>query len=55
MFFYILTLKYKCHFGMNSKKLNLETKHKIKKNIHGYSLVHLVLCFPIYLHTYVNK
>jgi hypothetical protein len=29
LFFYILTLKYKCDFGMNSKKLNLKAKDKI--------------------------
>jgi len=28
-FSYLLTLKYMCHFGMNSKKLNLKAKHKI--------------------------
>ncbi len=30
-FFNVLTLKYKCHFGMNFKKFNLKAKHKIKK------------------------
>jgi hypothetical protein len=32
LFFYILTLKYKCHLEMNSKKFNLKVKHKIKNN-----------------------
>ncbi len=27
LFFHILTLKYKCHFGMSSKKFNLKAKH----------------------------
>jgi hypothetical protein len=40
---------------MNSKKFNPKAKHKIKKKIHGYYLVHLVLCFPTYLPTYVSK
>jgi hypothetical protein len=26
VFFYVLTLKYKCHLGKNSKKLNLKNK-----------------------------
>jgi hypothetical protein len=30
LFYHILTLKYKCHLGMNSKKLNLKAKHKMK-------------------------
>jgi hypothetical protein len=51
LFSYVLTLKYMCHFGMTLKKLNLKTKHKINKKIHGYSLVHLVLCFLTYLLT----
>jgi hypothetical protein len=31
LFSYVLTLKYMCHFGMDSKKLNLKAKHEIKK------------------------
>ncbi len=51
LFSYILTLKYMCHFGMNFKKFNLKAKHKIKKKSYGYSLVHLILCFPTNLPT----
>jgi hypothetical protein len=32
LLFYVFTLKYMCHFGMNWKKFNLEAKHKIKIN-----------------------
>jgi hypothetical protein len=40
LFSHILTLEYKCHFGTNSKKLNLKAKHKInKKTFHGYSFI----------------
>ncbi len=35
------------------KKFNLKAKHNLKNNNHGYSLVHLVLCFPTYLPTYL--
>jgi hypothetical protein len=31
LFSYVFILKCTCHFGMNSKKLNLKAKHKIKK------------------------
>ncbi len=31
LFSYVFTLKYMCHFGMNSKNLNLKAKHEIKK------------------------
>ncbi len=31
LFSYVLILKCLYHFGMNSKKLNLKAKHKIKK------------------------
>ncbi len=31
LFSHIHTLKYNCHFGMNSRKFNLKVKHKIKK------------------------
>jgi hypothetical protein len=41
LFFHILTLKYKCHFGLSSKRLNLKIKHKIKKTFHGYSSIFL--------------
>jgi hypothetical protein len=53
LFSYVFTLKYMCHFGMNRKKLNSKAKHKLKKQIHGYSLVDLVLCFFTYLPTYL--
>jgi hypothetical protein len=33
LFFYVLTLKYMCHFRTNWKKLNLKAKHKIKNKI----------------------
>jgi hypothetical protein len=46
LFSYVLTLKYMCHFGINFKKFNVKEKHKIKIKIDGYSLMHLVLCFP---------
>jgi hypothetical protein len=49
LFYYVFTLKYMCHFGMNWKTFNLKAKHKIKKKIHGYFLGHLILCFPTYL------
>ncbi len=51
LFLYVFTFKYMCHFGMNLKKFNLKPKHKIKIKFHGYSLLHLVLCFPTYLPT----
>jgi len=51
LFSYVFTLKYMCHFGMNLKELNLKAKHKIKKKSYGYSLVHLILCFPTNLPT----
>jgi hypothetical protein len=51
LFFYVLTLKYMCHFGTSLKKLNLKAKHKILKTIHGYFLLHLVLCFFTFLLT----
>jgi len=38
-----------CHFGMNLKNLNLKKKHKLKKKIHGFFLVHLILCILTYL------
>jgi hypothetical protein len=33
LFSYVLTSKYMCHFGMNLRKLNPKTKHKIKNKI----------------------
>jgi hypothetical protein len=33
LFFYVLTLKYMCHFGVSLKKLNQKAKHKIKNKI----------------------
>jgi len=55
LFSYVFTLKYICHSGMSWKKLNLKVKHKIKIKFHRYFLVHLILCFPTYLPTYVSK
>jgi hypothetical protein len=41
---------------MNSKKPNLEIKHNLKKKTFMVIfLVHLILCFPTYLPTYVSK
>jgi len=40
---------------MGSKKLNLKANINFLKKIHGYSSIHLDLCFPTYLPTYVNK
>jgi hypothetical protein len=54
LFSYVLTLKYMCHFGMSSKKFNLKAKHKIKKNIHGYSFSSFSLVLS-YLLTYLGK
>ncbi len=54
LFFYVLTLKYMCHFGMNFKKFNLKAKHKIKNKISWlfFSAFSLVL---FYLFTYLGK
>jgi hypothetical protein len=46
--FFLVTLKYMWHVGMNSKKLNLKVKHQTKfKNLCGYFLVHLPFYLPI--------
>jgi hypothetical protein len=52
LFSYILTLKYTCHFGMNFKKLNLKSKHKIKNKISWLLFSALSLVFS-YLFTYL--
>ncbi len=49
LFYHIFTSKYKCHFEMNSKKLNLKAKHNFKKNIHGYSSSFLPTYDPRYV------
>ncbi len=54
-FFYIFTLKYKCHFGMSLKKHSLKAKHInfFKKNSWlFFSSLHLVFS---YLLTYLGK
>jgi hypothetical protein len=40
---------------MGLEKFNVKENHNFFWKIHGYSLVHLVLCSPTYLPTYVNK
>jgi hypothetical protein len=43
LFSHIFKLKYKSHFGMSSKSLTQRQNIKLKKIIHGYSSVHLIL------------
>jgi hypothetical protein len=40
---------------MSSKSLTQRQNIKLKKIIHGYSSVHLILWFLTYLPTYVSK
>jgi hypothetical protein len=54
LFFYILTLKYMCHFGMSLKKLNLKARHKIKNKISWLLFNELNLAFS-YLLNYLGK
>jgi hypothetical protein len=54
LFFYVLTLKYTCHFGMNFKKVNLMAKHKIQNKISWLFLNALNFVLS-YLLTYLGK
>jgi hypothetical protein len=54
LFFYVLTLKYMCHFGMSFKKLNMKARHKIKIRISWLFFSALNLVLP-YLLTYLSK
>jgi hypothetical protein len=40
---------------MNLKKFNLKAKQNNNNKIHGYSLVHLVLCFPTYYSGWITS
>jgi hypothetical protein len=54
LFSYVLTSKYMCHFGMNLKKPNPKTKHKILKK--NSWLFFNALSFVLsYLFTYLVK
>jgi len=56
LLFYVLTLKYMCHFGMNLKELNPRTKDNIKYIIswlifsaHSLVLSYLLICLGKYV------
>jgi hypothetical protein len=51
---YVSTFKYMCHFGMNSKKINLKAKHQNFKNNSWLLFSSFNLMFS-YLLTYLGK